>query len=53
MVHLGHMRNQLNDVARVPPLVVIPRDELDKVGVQGDPSSSVEDRRVRVTHEVS
>ena len=45
VVHLGHVRNQLDDAARVTPLVVVPRDELDKVGVQGDPSSSVEDGR--------
>ena len=52
MVHLGHVRNQLDDAARVAALVVVPRDGLDKVGVHGDPSSSVEDGRVRVTHKV-
>ena len=52
MVYLGHVRNQLDDAAGVAPLAVVPRDELDKVGVQGDPSSGVEDGRVRVTHKV-
>ena len=52
MVHLGHVRNQLDDTARVAPLAVVPRDELDEVGVQGDTSSGVEDGGVRVTHEV-
>ena len=52
VVHHGHVRNQLDDAAHVAPLVVVPRDELDKVGVQRDPSSSAEDGRVRVTHKV-
>ena len=52
MVHLGHVRDKLDDTARVAPLVVVPRDELDEVGVQGDASSGVEDGRVRVTHKV-
>ena len=52
MIHRGHGRNQLDDAARLTPLVVVPRDELDKVGVKGDPSISVEDGRVRVTYKV-
>ena len=43
VVHLGHVRNKPDDAARVAPLVVVPRDELDEVGVQGYPSGGVED----------
>ena len=53
MVHLGHVRNKLDDTTRVTPLVVVPRDELDKVGVEGDASSGVKDGRVGVSYKVS
>jgi len=41
-----------DDTARVAPLIVVPRDEPDKVGVEGDASSGVEDGRVRITRKV-
>jgi len=53
VVHFGHVRNKLDDTKRVAPLIVVPRDELDKVRVEGDASCGVEDRRVRVSHKVS
>ena len=52
MVHFGHVHNKLNDTTRVAPLVVVPRDKLDKVGVEGDASSGVKDGRMRVSHKV-
>jgi len=53
VVHFRHVRNKLNNTARVAPLIVVPRDELDKVGVEGDASSGVEDGRMRVTDKVA
>ena len=52
VVHFGHVRDELDDATRVAPLVVVPRDELGEVGVEGNSSGGVEDRRVRVTHKV-
>jgi hypothetical protein len=52
VVDFGHVRDQLDNTARVAPLVVVPRDELDEVGVQGDARSGVEDGRVRVSDKV-
>jgi len=46
VVHFGHVRNKFDDTKRVAPLIVVPRDELDKVRVEGDASCGVEDRRV-------
>ena len=52
MVHFRHVRNKLDDTARVAPLIVVPPDELDKVGAEGDASSGVGDGRVRITYKV-
>jgi hypothetical protein len=53
VIYFGHVHNKLDHTARVAPFVVVPRDQFHKVGVEGDPSSGVEDGRVRVTHKVS
>lgn len=52
-VNLGSVGDEVNDTARVTVLVVVPRDELDKVGVQRDTSLGIEDGAVGVTQEVS
>ncbi|GMT15539.1 hypothetical protein PFISCL1PPCAC_6836, partial [Pristionchus fissidentatus] len=44
--------DQVNDAVRVSVLVVLPRDELDEVGVERDACISVEDGGVRVRDEV-
>lgn len=46
------MLQQVQDTVRVTVLVVVPRDELDKVVVQADTSLGVKDGRVGVTNEI-
>jgi len=53
VVHFRDVRDKPDDTARVAPPIVVPRDELDKVGVEGDASSGVVDGQVRVTDKVS
>jgi adenine C2-methylase RlmN of 23S rRNA A2503 and tRNA A37 len=48
----GELTDQVNDTARVAPLVVVPRDKLDKVVVEGDTGRSVENGRVAVTIQI-
>ncbi len=40
-VNLGHVKNKVDQSARVAPLVIVPRNELHKVVVQGDTSSDI------------
>ena len=51
-VLLSHEDEEVEASVRVTPLVVVPRDKLDKVVVERDTGSSIEDRRVRVANEV-
>jgi hypothetical protein len=44
-IPLGDVRQQINDPPRVSPLVIVPSDELDKVGIQLDASLRVKDGR--------
>lgn len=46
------LTDEVNDTAGVAPLVVIPGDELDEVGVERDTGLSVEDGRVLVAVQV-
>mmetsp|Transcript_18044 Transcript_18044/g.56190 ORF Transcript_18044/g.56190 Transcript_18044/m.56190 type:complete len:490 (-) Transcript_18044:63-1532(-) len=46
------VHRQLDKAVRVAPLVVVPRDELDKVAREHDARARVEDGRARVVHEV-
>ena len=46
------MGQEVEDTAGVAPLVVVPADELDEVGVQGDTSLNVEDGGVGVAEHV-
>eukprot|EP00302_Diacronema_sp_CCMP2436_P048352 CAMPEP_0180112936 /NCGR_PEP_ID=MMETSP0985-20121206/36487_1 /TAXON_ID=483367 /ORGANISM="non described non described, Strain CCMP 2436" /LENGTH=88 /DNA_ID=CAMNT_0022051351 /DNA_START=249 /DNA_END=511 /DNA_ORIENTATION=- len=48
-----HVNGELNEAVGIAPLVVVPRDELDEVLAHHDARAGVEDRRVRVVHEVA
>jgi hypothetical protein len=47
-----HELDEIDDSAGVAELVVIPRDELDELVVEGDTSEGVEDARARVADKV-
>lgn len=48
----GHMHNQIDDLVRVSPLVVIPRDQLDKIIVQSDAGLGIENAGAGLADEV-
>ena len=52
LVLLSSVLEEVADTAGVAPLVVVPRDELDEVGVELDSGVGVEDGRVLVADEV-
>ena len=45
---LGHLLDQVDDAVGVAPLVVVPRDDLEEVVVEGNARLGVEDGRVQV-----
>jgi len=45
LLGLEHVADQVDDAVAVAPLVVVPRDELDEVVVQGNPGLGIEDAR--------
>jgi len=47
-INLRHVAEEIQDTTAVTPLVVVPRNELDKVLVQADAGLGVEDGRGRV-----
>ena len=49
---LSSSLDEVANTARVPPLIVIPRNELDKVRAQLDPSARVKDGRSSVANEI-
>lgn len=49
---LRSINNQINDSLRITPFIIVPRDELQKVFVQGDTGGGVENARVGVAYEV-
>ena len=51
-VLLGHEDEEVKASVRVTPLVIVPRNELNKVVVERDTGSSVKDGRVRVADKV-
>jgi hypothetical protein len=51
-IDLGNVGQEVEDTAGVAPLVVVPADKLDEVGVQGDTSLDIEDRGVVVAEQV-
>ena len=46
------LTDEVNNTAGVTPLVVVPGNELDEVGVEGNTRLSIEDGRAGVTVEV-
>ena len=51
-IDLGDVGEEVEDTAGVTPLVVVPRDELDEVLVEGDTGLGVENGGVRVAHHI-
>ena len=49
---LGNVDQKVADTPRVTPLVIVPRDQLDKVLVQLDAGLGIEDGGSRVTDEI-
>lgn len=49
----GHVRNEVEDFARVSPLIVIPGDELYEVVVQRDASLGIEHRGAHFADKVA
>ena len=47
------LTEEIQDTARVAPLVVVPGDKLDEVVVESNTCLSIEDGGVRVTVEIS
>lgn len=47
------LTDEVNNPARVTPLVVVPGDELDEVGVEGDTSLGIEDGGALITVQVA
>ena len=52
-INLGDVVEEVQDTARVAPLVVVPGYKLDKVVVEGDTGLGIEDGRRSVTDQVS
>lgn len=50
---MGDVDSKVDNTVAVSDLIVVPRDELDEVVVEGDTSSSIKDGRASVTEEVS
>ena len=51
LLSLGHVADQVDDTVTVTPLVVVPRDELDKVVVKSNSSLGVEDARPKLQNQ--
>lgn len=51
-IDLGSVADQVDNTGGVTVLIVIPRDELDKVGVERDTSLGIKDGRAAVTQEI-
>lgn len=51
-INLGNVGQEVEDTAGVAPLVVVPRDQLDEVLVEGDTGLGIEDGGVGVAVEV-
>jgi hypothetical protein len=47
------LTDEVNNTAGVTPLVVVPGDELDEVGVEGDTSLGIEDGGAFITVQVT
>ena len=52
-IDLGDVGQEVEDTAGVAPLVVVPADKLDEVGVERDTGLGIEDGRVGVANEIA
>lgn len=52
MIFLGNVLDKIAYTTRVTPFIIVPSDELDKVGVQLDSSMGIKDRRMMVAYEI-
>jgi hypothetical protein len=52
-INLSNVAEKIEDTARVTPFVVVPRNQLDEVVVEGDTSLGIEDGGVSVTVKIS
>lgn len=48
----SHVESEVDNSVRVAPFVIVPRNELDEVGVKRNTSLSIEDRASRISGEV-
>lgn len=48
----GDVVDEVDDTVRVAPLVIVPRDELDKVAIEGDTSLGVKDAAATVSDKI-
>lgn len=53
LILLSNVQKQITNPARISPLIIIPRDEFDKVRVQLNTSLGIKDRRRIVSNEIS
>jgi hypothetical protein len=51
-INLGSISQKINDTVGVTKFVIVPRDELDKVGVKGNTGSGIKDGRFLSTNEI-
>jgi hypothetical protein len=51
-INLGSVSQKINDTVRVTEFVIVPRDELDEVGVKGNTGSGIEDGTFLGTNEI-
>jgi len=52
-INLGNVGQEVEDTARVAPLVVVPADKLDEVLVERDTGLGVEDGRGGVANQIA
>ena len=50
--NLGDVNTEVKNSVGVSPFVIIPRNNLDEVGIQGDTSLSIENGAVSISNEV-
>lgn len=51
-IDTGNVGDEVNNTAGVTPLVVVPGDKLDEVGIKGDTGGGIEDGGALVTVEI-
>lgn len=51
-INLGSISQKIDDTVGVTKFVIVPRDELDEVGVEGNTGSGIEDGAFLGTNEI-